>query len=95
MQHKKRFYMTSTIVLLTLLICSATILAAKAALGITLTPSSGAPGDSVTVEGTDFAATNNVGIGLGPEVTVTGETHDISVPSGLGPFTNVTLHYPI
>ena len=100
MQHKKQFYMTTTIVLLTLLIGSATILAAKAALGITLTPASGAPGDSVTVEGTDFAATNTVGIGLGPEVTVTGEVHpitDVNVggPDVYGPFTATTEHYPI
>ena len=81
--------------LLALLIILATILKANATGSITLTPTSGEPGDSVTVEGTDFAANNTVGIGLGPEVTVTGEVHNIPDPSGYGPFTAITLHYPI
>jgi hypothetical protein len=67
---------------------------------VELTPTSGEPGDSVTVEGTDFAATNNVGIGCGPEVTVTGEVHDITNvdiggPDVYGPFVATTVHYPI
>jgi hypothetical protein len=53
------------------------------------------PGDSVTVEGTDFAATSAVGIGIGEEVTVTWETHDIPEPAGYGPFTAIVNHYPI
>jgi hypothetical protein len=53
------------------------------------------PGDSVTVEGTDFAATSTVGIGLGEEVTVSDEAHDIPEPSGYGPFTAIVNHYPI
>jgi len=62
---------------------------------IELTPTTGEPGDSVTVEGTDFEANSTVGIGMGPEITVTGELHPIPNPSGTGPFTAVTLHYPI
>jgi len=53
------------------------------------------PGDSVTVEGTDFAATSAVGIGVGEEVTVSDEVHDIPEPSGYGPFTAIVNHYPI
>jgi hypothetical protein len=53
------------------------------------------PGDSVTVEGTDFAATSTVGIGIGEEVTVTNEIHDIPEPAGYGPFTAIVNHYPI
>jgi hypothetical protein len=65
-----------------------------------LTPTSGAPGDSVTVEGTDFSATNAVGICLGPEVTITDEFHDVTNvtiggPDVYGPFTAITDHYPI
>jgi hypothetical protein len=67
---------------------------------VELTPTSGEPGDPVTVEGTDFAATNSVGIGFGPEVTVTDEGHDVTNvtvggPDVYGPFTANTLHYPI
>lgn len=67
---------------------------------VELTPTSGEPGDSVTVEGIDFAATNNAGIGFGPEVTVTGEVHDIlnvsiGGPEVYGPFVARTLYYPI
>jgi hypothetical protein len=53
------------------------------------------PGDSVTVEGTGFAATTAVGIGVGEEVTVTGEVHEIPEPAGNGPFIAVVDHYPI
>ena len=72
----------------------------NAAISITLKPTSGEPDDSVMVEGTDFAETNNVGIGLGPEVTVTNETHPITNvtiggPDVYGPFTARTNHYPI
>jgi hypothetical protein len=67
---------------------------------VELTPTSGAPGDSVTVEGTDFSATNAVGICLGPEVTITDEFHDVTNvtiggPDVYGPFTAITDHYPI
>ena len=100
MQYRKKTYTATIMVFLTLLIISTTILATNAALSITLTPSSGEPGDPVTVEGTDFAATKAVGIGLGPEVTVTDEVHnitdtDVGGPDVYGPFTAITEHYPI
>ena len=65
-----------------------------------LTPTSGAPDDSIMVEGTDFNATNAVGICLGPEITVTDEVHNITElsvggPDVYGPFTAITDHYPI
>jgi hypothetical protein len=53
------------------------------------------PGDSLTVEGTDFAATSAVGIGFGEEVTVTWEAHEIPEPAGNGPFIAIVNHYPI
>jgi hypothetical protein len=53
------------------------------------------PGDSVTVDGTGFAATTAVGIGVGEEVTVTDEVHEIPEPTGYGPFIAVVDHYPI
>jgi hypothetical protein len=72
----------------------------RGALQVELTPTSGAPGDPIMVEGTDFAATNAVGIGLGPEITVTDEFHDIANvsiggPDVYGPFVAITDHYPI
>lgn len=53
------------------------------------------PGDSVTVDGTGFAATTAVAIGVGEEVTVTGEAHPIPEPVGNGPFIAIVDHYPI
>ncbi|MGD9131741.1 MAG: hypothetical protein PVH73_09255, partial [Candidatus Bathyarchaeota archaeon] len=53
------------------------------------------PGDSFTVEGTDFAATSAVTIGFGEEVTVTLEEHEIPEPTGNGPFIAIVDHYPI
>lgn len=53
------------------------------------------PGDSVTVEGTDFAPDTAVGIGVGEEVIVLSEEHNISEPAGYGPFTAIVDHYPI
>jgi hypothetical protein len=67
---------------------------------VELTPTSGKPGDSIMVEGTDFAAATAVGIGFAGEVNVTGEVHDITDllvggPDVYGPFTATTEHYPI
>jgi hypothetical protein len=66
MQHRKKIYAAAIMAFLSLLIISTMLAVTTAALSITLTPSSGEPGDSIEVEGTDFAATNAVGIGLGP-----------------------------
>lgn len=68
---------------------------ASAAGSITLTPSQAVAGSSVTVTGTGFGATNAVGIGLGQEIAVTGEAHNLPTPSGTGPFTVIPNHYPI
>jgi hypothetical protein len=62
---------------------------------ITADPDPLMPGDSVTVEGTGFAASSAVAIGIGEEVTVTGEVHPIPDPTGNGPFIAIVNHYPI
>jgi hypothetical protein len=87
-------------VLLFLSVLAVSSVIVRGASQVALTPTSGAPGDSIEVEGTDFAATNAVGICLGPEVTVSDEEHDITNvtiggPDVYGPFTTTTLHYPI
>jgi len=80
---------------LTLLIVLAIPIINAQTAAITFDPTSAAQYDSVTVEGTGFAATTAVGIGFGAEVTVTDEVHDIPEPSGYGPFTAIVNHYPI
>jgi len=87
-------------VLLLLSVFAISSIIVRGASQVELTPTSGEPGDSVIVEGIDFAATNNAGIGFGPEVTVTGEVHDIlnvsiGGPEVYGPFVARTLYYPI
>ncbi len=83
-----------------LLVFAVSSIIVRGASQVELTPTSGEPGDSVMVEGTDFAAINNTGIGLGPAVIVTGEVHDIlnvdiGGPEVYGPFVARTVHYPI
>jgi hypothetical protein len=100
MKYKRKLYATIILLFLVLLTISTSILAISAALSVTLTPTSGEPGDSITVEGTDFAATSSVGIGCGPGVVVTDEVHDIlnvsiGGPDVYGPFVARTVHYPI
>jgi len=77
---KKKFYTITIVAFLMLLLVSASILTVKAAPGITLTPITGEPDDSVEVVGTGFAPDTTVGIGVGAEkevwdepVTVEGE----------------------
>jgi hypothetical protein len=53
------------------------------------------PGESVTVDGIGFGETAAVAIGVGEEVTVTGEAHPIPDPAGNGPFIAIVDHYPI
>ena len=50
---------------------------------VELTPTSGEPANSVHVEGSEFAASTSVGIGLGAEVAVTDET-DTATDTGQG-----------
>jgi hypothetical protein len=68
---------------------------AAAAGSITLNPTTQARGGQVIVTGTSFGATLPVGIGLGQEITVTDEVHDIPDPTGTGPFTAFMEHAPI
>jgi hypothetical protein len=87
-------------VLLCLSVFAVSSLIVRGVSQVELTPTSGEPGDPITVEGTDFNATNAVGICFGPEVQVTGEVHDITNvtiggPDVYGPFTAITDHYPI
>jgi hypothetical protein len=88
------------LVLFLLSVFAVSSLIVRGASQLELTPTSGEPGDSITVEGTDFNATNAVGICLGPEVTVSDEVHNVTNvtiggPDVYGPFTAITLHYPI
>jgi hypothetical protein len=87
-------------VLLFLSVFAVSSIIVRGASQLELTPTSGEPGDSITVEGTDFAAETAVGMGLGPEITITGEVHPltnvtIGGPDVYGPFTATTEHYPI
>jgi hypothetical protein len=98
MKHKEKVAKTITTAFLMFSIFLATISLvvpmASAAGSITLTPSQAVAGSSVTVTGTGFGATQAVGIGLGQEVVVTGEAHNLPSPSGTGPFTVIANHYP-
>jgi hypothetical protein len=94
MKQKKKTCITAIMAFLILSMVLALIFMASAALGITLTPNSGAPGDSVTVVGTDFTASSTVGIGFGAEVKV--EDESVSVTgSGVGPWTGVLANRPV
>ena len=61
---------------------------------VELTPASGEPDDSVIVEGTDFAATNAIAIGWGPEIEIDDESVDVT-GSGVGPWTGFLANRPI
>ena len=94
MQHKKKVYTIAIMAFLTLSMVLAAIPMTNAAPAITLTPTSGAPGDSITVAGTGFAASKSVGIGFGAEVVVTGESVSVT-GSGTGPWTGTLAYRPI
>jgi hypothetical protein len=94
MQHKKKVYATAMMAFLTLFIVLAMIPMASAAGAITLTPTSQAPGASVSVQGTSFGVTKAVGIGFGAEVS----TIDTNIPysgDGVGPYIGNTTYKPI
>lgn len=92
---------------LTLLIALAIPMINAQTAAITFDPTSAEQYDSVTVEGTGFAATSTVGIGLGAEVTVEAEAHQITNLAtdpiydeelGMdkyGPFGGTTNHSPV
>lgn len=102
MQSKMK---TCTIAFATLLIMSILLLVVpitSAAGTVTLTPTAQAPTASVTVDGTAFGAETTVGIGLGVEVAVEEEMHEITdlalgpdLDGYYGPFGGTTNHYPI
>lgn len=72
---KKRVYAGIVLVFVALIAVSGTILAAKAAFSISLTPLSGKPGDTIGVSSVtgDFEPLTSVGIGFGAEVVVVNE----------------------
>jgi hypothetical protein len=81
------------LVFLTAFAVSATIFTGEAASNIMLTPSSGKPGDTVHVEGSDFAASKAVGIGLGEEVRITNES--VNAVGNITILEGATAHHPI
>jgi hypothetical protein len=63
----------------------------KAASQIDVSPTSGEPASSVHVEGSEFAASTSVGIGLGAEAAVINEAVTIT-GSEYGHFEGFTFH---
>lgn len=59
-----------------------------------MTPTSGEPGDSVTVSGTDFAASKTVGIGWGPPIEVVNDPGTVTKDGDLE-FYGPTSQHPI
>ncbi len=82
------------ITFLTFLIALAIPMTNAQTAAITLDPTTAMPGDSVTVEGTDFATTSTVGIGFGAEMTVTGDSVPVT-GEGAGPWTGILSNNPI
>lgn len=95
MQYTTKVCARIILVFLTLSIVIAAVPLTNAASTITLTPTAQAPGNTVTIEGAGFGATKAIGIGLGSEVTATGESHPIANTAGTGPFTAKTNRPPI
>jgi len=88
----KRFYVVIVLFFIAVYAVSAPI--TKAASQIELTPTSGEPSSTVGVEGTEFAPSKAVSIGLGAEVTITDES--VTVAGSLsGPYTGTTASHPI
>jgi hypothetical protein len=82
------------IVSLAILPVSATILEAKAAAAIVLNPTTGAPGSSVALTGTGFAASKTVGIGWGPEGAIVDDPVTVTTVGTLE-FYGTTSQHPI
>jgi len=78
MKYKMRMCAIATVTFLSVLILLAATPLASAAGAITLTPPMQDKGLDVTVDGTSFGAEKMVGIGLGAEVTVELEPHQIT-----------------
>ena len=107
MNYKMRMCAIASVTFLSILIILVAAPLASAAGALTLTPPMQDPGASVTVDGTGFGGEKMVGIGLGAEVTVEEEMHDITnlvtdpvwdeerQADTYGPFGGTTNHYPI
>jgi hypothetical protein len=93
MKNKTRYLTTFTMIILMLSFAFASL--AAAAGSITLNPTTQAVNSQVIVTGTGFGATKAVGIGLGQEIVVVNEVHNIPTPTGTGPFTAYMSHVPI
>jgi hypothetical protein len=81
-------------VLLFLSVFAGSSIIVRGASQVELTPTSGAPGDSVEVAGTGFAASKTVGIGWGPQV---GVVNDPAIVTQVGDleFHGTTSQHPI
>ncbi len=91
---RRKVYTTTIMVFMMIAMLLATVLVANAVLEIVVNPTSGMPFDSVEVTGTEFAASNPIGIGIGVEVGTTDE--DMSwAGTGVGPYYGKTSWWPI
>ncbi len=90
----KKLYTAIFLVCLALFVVSATVFVTKAAPEIVLSPTSGAPGDSIDVDGTGFAVSTSAGIGFGPEVAVANEVVTVNHPTATN-FYGFTSKHPI
>ena len=79
---------------LSLLVVSTTIFVTRAAPDLVLTPTSGAPGDAIGVEGTDFAASKTVAVAWGPPVEVIDDAAPVTQEGDLE-FYGTTSQHPI
>lgn len=93
MKFKTRKLIICIIAIVTLMFASASIVTAAGS--ITLNPTTQLAGNSVTVTGTGFHASDSVGIGVGTTVAVTGEVITTFAGTGTGPYTATVAHYPI
>jgi hypothetical protein len=59
---------------------------------VELTPTSSAPGDSINVEGTDFAASKTVGVGWGPQVAVRNDPATVTQVGDLEFYVTTSQH---
>jgi len=90
----RKIHTAFLLVYLALILVSATILEAKAAAAIVLNPTTGAPGTSVDISGTGFAASKTVGIGWGPEGAIVNDPVTVTTV-GTTEFYGTTSQHPI
>ena len=72
----------------------ATVIVGKAALEVTVNPTTGMPEDSIEVTGTDFAASSPIGIGIGFEANNT-DSNMTYAGEGVGPYYGKVSWWPI